>query len=464
MSLPKDNRAALRAIPAVQELLQEPRFAPFPISHPYLKKIIQQEIAVLRERLGRQTISPEAVPEKLTQQILSRLTHLFTPRLQRVINATGIILHTNLGRAPLAAAARQALAAVSEHYCNLEIRLETGKRSQRMDHLEDLLCLITGAEAALVVNNCAAAIFLTLTALCKRKEVPVSRGELVEIGGSFRMPEVMKASGAKMVEIGTTNKTHLHDYEAAISPRTGALLKVHTSNYRVLGFTRSVEMPELAGLAHRHGLPLIFDMGSGVLSDVLPETLSGEPLAAEMVRIGVDVITFSGDKLPGGPQAGIIVGKKSYLQKIRKHHLARALRCDKLILAALEATLRLHLQPETLRETLPTVRLLSVPAKTLRARAEWLQNQLQAGGLHVEIVESFAQIGSGAMPLEKLPSIALKITTKRFSAERLAKNLRRHTPPVIGYVQDDALMLNLRTVREDELAVVCEALQSLQAR
>ncbi len=458
MNLPKDNHAALRAIPAVQELLQEPRFAAFPISHSYLKKIIQQEIAALRARLVRQALAPDAVPEKLVQQILGRSRYFFSPRLQRVINATGIILHTNLGRAPLPAAARQALAAVGEHYCNLEISLETGKRSQRMDHLEDLLCLITGAEAALVVNNCAAAIFLTLTALCRRKEVPVSRGELVEIGGSFRMPEVMKASGAKMVEIGTTNKTHRHDYEAAISPKTGALLKVHTSNYRVLGFTGSVAVAELVTLAHRHGLPLIFDMGSGVLSDVLPETLSGEPLVAEVIRAGADVITFSGDKLPGGPQAGIIVGQKSYLQKIRKHHLARALRCDKLILAALEATVRLHLQPETLRETLPTVRLLSESVETLRARAEWLQNQLMAAGLRVEIVESFAQVGSGAMPLEKLPSVALRITSPRSPAEKLAKNLRRHQPPVIGYVQDDALMLDLRTVREDELETVAMAL------
>ncbi|RMF61478.1 MAG: L-seryl-tRNA(Sec) selenium transferase, partial [Calditrichaeota bacterium] len=324
-----------------------------------------------------------------------------------------------------------------------------------------LLTLLTGAEAALVVNNCAAAVFLTLNTLCKRKEVIVSRGEQVEIGGSFRMPEVMKSSGAKMVEVGTTNKTHLRDYEAAISPKTGAILKVHTSNYRIMGFTESVEIRDLVELAHQHQLPLIYDMGSGVLEDLQQWGHPPEPLVGEMLEKGVDVVTFSGDKVLGGPQAGIILGKKKFLTKIKKNHLTRALRCDKLIFAALEATLRLYLSPENLPTQLPVARMLTTTSQELWDRAKKIKSALNNTRLEVAVLESFSQMGSGALPLEKIPSVIIKIFSKKTSANRLAKKLREFSPPIIGYVQDDALLLNLRTVRKDEDSILIEALRSI---
>ncbi|RMH77758.1 MAG: L-seryl-tRNA(Sec) selenium transferase [Calditrichaeota bacterium] len=457
-----DLQERYRAIPSVQELLQAPEFHAYSIAPQYLKQIIQEEIHRLRQSLPRRsTLTPERIPHVLMEAIRSRLEGIVHPRLIRVINATGIILHTNMGRAPLAEAARKAIGEAAEHYCNLEIDLGTGRRGDRMAHVEELLCLLTGAEAALVVNNCAAAVFLVLNSLCKKKEVPVSRGELVEIGGSFRMPEVMKASGAKMVEVGTTNKTHLQDYEEVISARTGALLKVHTSNYRILGFTAGVAAPELVTLAHRHDLPVIYDMGSGVIQDLQQWGYSHEPLAREMVEAGVDVITFSGDKILGGPQAGIILGKRRYVQKIRRNHLTRALRCDKLILAALEATLRLYLEPEKLPQRLPIAGLLTVSRETLHRRGERLCSEVTSAHLHLEVVEAFAQMGSGALPLEKIPSVAVKVTSSRFSPLKLAEKLRRHHPPIVGYVQEDAFFLNLRTVREDELETLTKALNSL---
>ncbi len=311
-----------------------------------------------------------------------------------------------------------------------------------------------------MVNNCAAAIFLALNTLCNRREVPVSRGELVEIGGSFRMPEVMKSSGAKMVEIGTTNKTHLKDYQQAITRKTGALLKVHASNFRILGFTGQADIPELARLAQQNNLPFIYDMGSGVLEDLRQWDYPYEPLAREVLDMGVDVLTFSGDKVLGGPQAGIIVGTPKYIQKIKENHLTRALRCDKLIFAAMEATLRAYLQPEKLPESIPVYSLLKCPQTELKRRAESIQARCKGDGIQMAIVETFSQMGSGALPLEKIPSVALKITSQRLSPIKLADKMRSHHPPVVGYVQEDALFLNFRTIREDELDIIVEALNT----
>lgn len=463
--MPVDNlNNCYRAIPSVQELLQRPEFGEFPIHPRYLKQIIQDEIQALRQWIPRQTrLRPENVPPILLENIRSRLERLFRPGLKRVINASGIILHTNLGRAPLAPAAREHLLRTVENYCSLEIDLASGKRGERGSQVEELLCLLTGAEAALVVNNCAAAVLLVLNSLCNRREVPVSRGELVEIGGSFRMPEVMKASGAKMVEIGSTNKTHLRDYREAITPRTAAILKVHTSNYRILGFSEVPEKPELVALAREHGLPLIYDMGSGIIEDLQQWGYPHEPVAWEIMELGVDVATFSGDKVLGGPQAGIIIGKKKWLEKIKKNHLARALRCDKLILAALEATLRLYLQPATLPQRLPVVALLTVSREELLRRGETLRAQVKNPALRIEVVETHSQMGSGALPLEKIPSAALKIVSSKFSPGKLAGALRRNDPPIIGYIEEDALLLNLRTVREDELGMIEEALKGIGA-
>lgn len=454
--------ACYRSIPSVQELLQSPEFRKYPLHTRYLKQIIQEEIETLREQIQtKKSLTPEKIPCILEKQICSRLANLFEQSLKRVVNATGIILHTNMGRAPLAEAARAHVSAAIENYNNLEIDLQSGKRGHRNDHVEEMLCLIAGAEEALVVNNCAAAILLVLNSLCNRREVPVSRGELVEIGGSFRMPDVMKVSGAKMVEIGTTNKTHPNDYEQAITPKTGALLKVHTSNYRIMGFTQSADEAELAELAHRHNLPLIYDMGSGVIEDLQQWGYPHEPIAREMMEMGVDVVTFSGDKVLGGPQAGIIIGKKKWLDKIKKNHLARALRCDKLIFSTLEATLRLYLQPDTLPQTLPVAAMLTLSQEELRRRGESLKREIKNVSLVIEVVETYSQMGSGALPLEKIPAVALKITSPKTSPIKLSEKLRNGDPPIVGYVQDEALYLNLRTVREDELELIKEALRML---
>jgi L-seryl-tRNA(Ser) seleniumtransferase len=459
---PNDINSLYRAIPSVQEILQTPDFQKYSLHAGYLKQIVQEEIQKLREQVPQQELlTAEKIPVTLREQILSRLERLFAPSLKRVVNASGIILHTNMGRAPLPESARSHLAAVVENYNNLEINLDSGKRGERNTHVEEMLCLITGAESALVVNNCAAAVLLVLNTLCTRKEVPVSRGELVEIGGSFRMPDVMKSSGAKMIEIGTTNKTHLQDYQSAITPKTGALLKVHASNYRIMGFTGNVDIADLVALARQKGLPAIYDMGSGVIEDLQQWGYPYEPLAREMMEAGFDVVTFSGDKVLGGPQAGIIIGKRKWLDKIKKNHLARALRCDKLIYSALEATLRLYLQPDTLPQTLPVAAMLTLSLPELRKRAETIKSKVKNPHLTIEIVETYSQMGSGALPLEKIPSIAVKITSPKISTLKLSAALRSHNPPVVGYVQDEALFLNLRTVREDELPIIQGALTNI---
>lgn len=463
MKLQNDDRQHYyRAIPAVQDLLLHSDFRQYPIDHRYLKIIIQQEIHQLRQRIadGRAVV-PEKIPTVLVGNIAGRLKALSAESLGRTINASGIILHTNMGRAPLPPAARDHLMQVLENYCNIEIDLGSGRRGNRVDHVEALICLITGAEAAVVVNNCAAGVLLALNSLANRKEVPVSRGELVEIGGSFRMPDVMKSSGSKMIEVGTTNKTHLQDYEKAITPKTAALLKVHTSNYRIRGFTKTVEIEALASLAHSRQLPLIYDMGSGVMEDLQEWGYPHEPVAREMIAAGVDLLIFSGDKILGGPQAGIIAGKKSYIDRCKKNHLTRALRCDKLIFAALEAVLRLYLQPSTLPQHLPVAAMLTVSPDELHDRASRFCKAIKNSDLSFEVVESYSQMGSGALPLEKIPSIAIRLTAKRLSPGRLADRLRKNNPPIVGYIQDEALMLNLRTVREDELSVIAEALNNL---
>ncbi|RMG66473.1 MAG: L-seryl-tRNA(Sec) selenium transferase [Calditrichaeota bacterium] len=467
MKSPDNAQPLLRAIPSVQSLLQDLDVAPFAVSPPFVKRIVQEEIERLREEIldgnGRARMQADQVEPTLRRRILSRLATLARPSLNFVVNATGIILHTNLGRAPLSRQARaELLDALS--YCNLEIDLTTGRRGHRVQHVEDLLRLLTGAEEALVVNNNAAAVLLVLNSLARRKEVPISRGELVEIGGAFRMPDVMKASGAKMVEVGTTNKTHLSDYQQAISPRTGAILKVHTSNYRILGFTKEVELTALVSLAHQHNLPLIYDMGSGALVDLTRWNLPAEPVVSEVLSQGVDVVTFSGDKLLGGPQAGIILGKSQYLKKIKKNHLTRALRCDKLTYAALGATLRAYLEPEKIAEQLPVYRMLAISQEILEARANWVRQQLLDTPLRIAVCETESQMGSGALPLEAIPSVTLQVALPRRSPNWLAAQLRAHTPPVVGYVQQDALMLNLRTVQEEELPILVDALRFAVAR
>lgn len=405
-------------------------------------------------KLAAADVRPDALGDALATRIQSRLA----PRMKAVLNLTGTVIHTNLGRALLANAALQRLLAVMTSPNNLEYDLATGSRGDRDSLVEELLCTITGAEAATVVNNNAAAVLLTIAALAREREVIVSRGELVEIGGAFRMPDVMASAGARMVEVGTTNRTHPQDYERAINERTALVMKVHTSNYAVQGFTSAVDEATLAGIAHARGVPLATDLGSGSLVDLARYGLPREPLPQEMLAAGCDVVTFSGDKLLGGPQAGLIVGSKEAVGRIRKFPMKRALRMSKLPLAALEATLSLYLRPERLAQDLPTLRLLTRPADAIREMAEALREPVQAAvspRFTVEVVPLLGQIGSGSLPVERLPSAGLALapagTSKKgigTALDALATALRGLPLPVIGRIAEDRLLLDLRCLED----------------
>ncbi len=384
------------------------------------------------------------------------------PPLRNVFNLTGTVLHTNLGRASLPAEAIDAAAMAARAPCNLEYDLATGRRGDRDAHVEQQLCRLTGAEAATVVNNNAAAVLLLLNSLALNKEVPVSRGELIEIGGSFRLPEIMASSHCRLREIGTTNRTHLSDYESAIGPKTGVVMKVHTSNYVVEGFTASVREADLARLCHQRGVPFAVDLGSGTLIDLRELGLPHEPTAAESIAYGADLVTFSGDKLLGGPQAGIIVGRADLMRKIKRNPLKRALRIDKTTIAAISAVLQLYANPQGLTDRLPALRLLARPPEKIRAMAQRLIDCVAtalAGRATVEVIDCESQIGSGALPARKIPSAGLAIrpsAAKRGAGaalELLAARFRRLPAPVIGRLQDGALVLDLRCL-EDETAFV----------
>jgi L-seryl-tRNA(Ser) seleniumtransferase len=386
--------------------------------------------------------------------------------LRRVINASGVILHTNLGRAPLSGAARQRLAAEAGGYCTLEYDARTGSRGRRGARVEQLLTDLTGAEAALVVNNCAAAALLILTALAAGGEAIVSRGELVEIGGDFRVPEVMAQTGTRLVEVGTTNRTRLADYERAITTQTRLLVRVHTSNYRIVGFTSQPPLPELAELAHRLGLLFYEDAGSGALFDLRPYGLEGEPVIADSIRDGADVVSFSGDKLLGASQAGLVVGRRALVEALRKHPLYRALRVDKLALAALEATLDAHRRGASFREV-PVLRMLALTYEEIEARARALLSRLtergHASSLHYEIIEGESAIGGGAAPLAHPRTALIALTHDELTAAVLEEALRSLQPPVIARIVEGRVLLDLRTVAEDEEATLLDALSSLPA-
>ncbi len=392
--------------------------------------------------------------------IASSIRNASRPSLRRVINATGVILHTNLGRAPLPGAAIRAIEQVAEGFSNLEYDIASGQRGSRYSHCVGLLTQLTGAEDALVVNNCAAAMVLTLNALAQRKEVLVSRGELVEIGGSFRIPDIMARSGAKLVEVGTTNRTHDDDYRRAITPKTGAIVKVHRSNFAIEGFTADVSVDRLVFIAAEHGLPVIHDLGSGLMLPLDQYGIAGEPTAPSAVASGATLVLMSGDKLLGGPQAGIVLGKSAFVAKLRKNPLARAMRVDKLTLAALEATLRLYLDQKQALKQIPVLSMLTEKVETIERRAHSMADALRARGIAAEVVPSDASVGGGAFPTAKIPSRALSIGA---DAAHLEEALRLGDPAVIGRISEGKLLLDLRSVMPGEDGVLTAAIAKARA-
>jgi L-seryl-tRNA(Ser) seleniumtransferase len=459
-----DRQTLLRQLPAIDRLLNTSPLKELAAGHAHaqLRVAAQQAVDELRRRLLADEGSlPDLSPEAAARLAAEYLRALETPSLRRVLNLTGTVLHTNLGRAPLAGSALQAVVEVAGGYSTLEYDLAEGKRGERHVHVEELLCRLTGSEAALAVNNNAGAVLLALSALAGGKSALVSRGELIEIGGSFRIPEIMAAGGVKLVEVGATNKTHLDDYRKAISTDTALILKVHTSNYRILGFTSAVSGEELATLGKERNIPVLEDLGSGLLIDLAAYGLPREPTVRETLATGIGVVTFSGDKLLGGPQAGLIAGNQEIIAKLKKHPLARALRLDKMTLAALEATLRLYLDPLRALREVPTLRMLAVTADQLQQRCLELLPGLQAAAgdqATLEVIAAAATVGGGAMPLAELPGFAIAVTPHQLSLQQLTERLRRSTTPVIGRVQDDRLLLDPRTLLVGEEVLLVNSL------
>lgn len=448
----QENDNPLRHLPQVQRLLEMPtaNLLCAEFGRTAVTNALRETLDSVRQRIGAGQLTKAPESQDIVTYVGEKLADRRKPGLRRTINATGIVLHTNLGRAPLAPEAISAVAEVAAGYCNVEFDLATGKRGSRTQSLEPLLQALTSAEAALAVNNGAAAILLALSALSKGGEVIVSRGELVEIGGGFRVPDVIRQGGARLVEVGSTNKTRLQDYRAAITPDTRVLLKVHQSNFRTIGFTDETGIAELAGLAREHGLTVVADLGSGLL-----QTTPGiaEPTVGEALSSGADLVTCSGDKLLGGPQAGLIAGKKSAVDLLRKHPLLRAVRLDKMSLAALEATLMLHRDTP---ERVPVHRMLGQSESLLQARAERLQALLGAGS--VEQTDAFA--GGGSLPEERIASRAVALRP-RMGVDTAATLLRARHPAVIGRIKDESLLLDVFTVTDDELSDLVAAVRTV---
>jgi L-seryl-tRNA(Ser) seleniumtransferase len=449
-----------RNIPSVNQLLAEPLLQSLGHSREQLVEAIRAELVELRKRLLAGE-NPEAITSpQLADAVAQRLHRALKPKLQKVINATGIVLHTNLGRAPILAEAAEAARQAAAGYLNLELDLTTGKRSSRQDAIREWVCRLTGAEAATVVNNNAAATVIVLRAITAGKEVIISRGQLVEIGGSFRIPEIMAVSGAILSEVGTTNITRIGDYERAITPNTGGLLQVHLSNFRVSGFTESASLQQLVELGRKYGVPVIDDIGSGALFDFERFGFREEPVAKASIAAGADLILFSGDKLLGGPQAGIIAGKQEWIRKIEKDPLMRAFRLDKMTLAALEATLRVYLDHERAMREIPILRMLGTPLDELRARAENLAVRIATlpGIITARAVEETAFVGGGSLPDQEMPCCVVEIEGQG-SEERLASQLRTGTPAVMGRIRRGRLVLDVRTVFREQEQELIEAVR-----
>jgi len=465
------NEPLLRQIPSLDALLREPagealvrRYGHHAVAAAGRLLLDETRAAIGRQNPEAAPALPDLFPAALLAGLEMRLERQFRPSLGAAVNATGVIMHSGLGRAVLPAEAAAALERVARGYSTLALDLETGRRASRDRHVEGLLRELTGAEAATVANNNAAATVLILNTLARGREVIVSRGQLVEIGGSFRMPDVMKTSGAVLREVGATNKTHLRDYEEAVGEATGAILRVHHSNYRIVGFAGEPGIEELAELGRRKGVPIIDDLGSGALVDLAEFGLATEPLVQASVRAGADVVCFSGDKLIGGPQSGIIVGHADWIGKIRKNPLARAFRCGKLSLAALEATLKLFLSPESLRERHPIYRMLGWTPDELDRRAKRVAAALKKGlptDVRITVEDGESQVGSGAVPVETIPTKVLAVASPSLSADAVAAKLRHFDPPVFARIAGDTVLLDFRTIQPDEDEIVVCALKEL---
>lgn len=462
----EERRPALRTLPSVDQLLRrlegDPATAGFPRAR--VVAAVRESLAAERRRLLESSIPGAAADvDALSRQVVAALNRAGAFSLAPVINATGVVLHTNLGRALLSPLAMERLLAVGSRYSNLEMDLASKERGTRYTHVTGLLMRLTGAEASLVVNNNAAAVLLALESLACGREVVVSRGELIEIGGEFRIPDIMRRSGAILREVGSTNRTHVKDYAEAISPDTALLLKVHTSNYRVVGFTSQVSARELVEIGRQRGIPVMEDLGSGCLVDLRPYGFPHEPTVQETVTAGVDLVTFSGDKLLGGPQAGIVLGRRDLVERLKKNPLNRALRIDKLTLAALEATLYAYEAGDALR-AVPTLRMLTEPVHLVKRRARRLLRLLTPEvreALGASVVEDRAQVGGGALPLVELPTAAVALGASGRSAASLDEALRVGSPPVIGRIVADRLLLDCRTVLPSEIPVLARAIVRL---
>ncbi len=465
----KDKQEAFKKIPGVDRLLDSPEIIEISSKYPrsLILNAINQVLDETRKRIAtgdESGVSSDLSLGPISTRVVERLEVLARPSLRALINATGVVVHTNLGRSILAERVLQKFGPLSGGYSNLEYDLDQGKRGSRYTHVEGILKELTSAEAAMVVNNNAAAVFLALETLARGGEVIVSRGQLVEIGGSFRIPDVMRKSGAKMVEVGTTNKTHLSDYEEVFGPDTALLLKVHRSNFQIVGFTEDVDTTQLVNLGKKYGIPLMEDLGSGCLVDFSKYGLTKEPTVQEVLEKGVDLVTFSGDKLLGGPQAGIILGRKDLVEAIKKNQLTRALRIDKLTLIALEETLNIYRDERVALEEIPTLRMICESYDSLKTKAQRLAKmigKLDTGNFTLDLADGNSRIGGGAFPLLEVPSRLLCLIPHELSSHDIEEWLRSHDPPIIVRLEKNNVLLDVRTIQEGEFKTVAQAIKEL---
>ncbi|OHE61253.1 MAG: L-seryl-tRNA(Sec) selenium transferase [Thermodesulfovibrio sp. RBG_19FT_COMBO_42_12] len=458
-----EKQRLLSNLPAVDEILKSKQGLDWLNAYPrrYVLQAVREAIDSKRKKII------EGLPVDLSEEVMMAdieniIEKLSSYSLRPLINATGVVIHTNLGRSILSERAVENIRRVSGSYSNLEYDIEEGKRGKRYSHIKRILREVTEAEDALIVNNNAAAVMLCLSTLAKDREVIVSRGELVEIGGSFRMPEVMEASGAVLREVGTTNKTHLYDYENAINEDTSLILKVHKSNYKITGFAMEVSLEDLVSLGIRHQIPVMFDLGSGCLIDLKPFGIYNEPVLKDIVKTGVDITTFSGDKLLGGPQGGVIVGRREYIEKIQKNPMTRAMRIDKLTLSGFEATLMEYIDEEKAIENIPTLKLLLQKPEEIRDRANRIAKGLkkEIKDVHINVMADSSRTGGGSLPEVDLPTYAVSIKTDKVSVNEFERRLRKGIPPIIARIKEDSLIIDARTVRDKDLECLVEGIRS----